>query len=305
MRILTTAWLCILMVAGGAVAQQAAETPPDRGLLTGRIFMEGKPMPGGIISLFNANTGTLPDQGSSRQVPEVLARIDQTGLFRVMLPPGSYFLGAITRKDRGRKGPPEPDEEFFFARDGEGKLRSFAIVAGKTTEAGILSGDQPESFPEIAEAFTVKGTIYDELGKPFGGALILVRGSLNVPKPLFVTPRTGPDGKYEIKLPAGRSFYLVVRKNLIDVGRPAPGDFVGAYGGTAPLTGNSPAVFSGGKPVTGKVGEVLTGMDVTMYKIPDPEELKKKYQDQTTAPMVGGIGVDQPLPASRKEAGRP
>ena len=97
----------------------------------------------------------------------------------------------------------------------------------------------------------------------------------------------------------------MVRENLVNVGRPRPVDFVGTFGGSPPqAAGKSPSVFSGGKPVTGKENQVLKGIDITMYKIPDPEEVKKRLVDESAKPILPGSSVPQPPGAMKsKKAG--
>jgi len=291
MRILINALLIILLSVTAGFADQDQTAPPEKGILKGKVFQNGKPMPRAIISLFSVAGGTPPDHGSTRRVPEGLIYVNEDGSFLVELFPGKYYLGAVSRSgDRRRMGPPSEDETFFFARNDNGELRQFEIAGGQINDVGTLTGVMPESFPEIEDYFTVAGTIFDEHGKPFSKALVLVRRELNVPRPLYISERTGADGKYEIKLPEGGSYYLVTRENLVNVGRPKPGNFVGIYGGTPPSSGAVPTVFAGGKVVSAGKGEVVSGIDITMYKIPDPEKRKEEFQAQSASPTPPGSG---------------
>lgn len=281
MHIWITVWLLVMLTSGLVGAEQLV-VPPGYGLLTGQVVMDDKPMPNATISVFLVGNGPPPDLGSSRRVPEGLFRAE-AGRFNIALPPGRYYLGVVSRLDLNRKGPPGMDEKFFFVRDKKGELREFVVSADKTDDLGLISGLTVEAFSEIANSFTVEGTIYDEQGKPFKGALVLVRGNQAVPRPLFISPRTGADGKYRLKLPAGQSYYLVVRENLNDIGRPVMGSHVGAYvRDSAPAAPRSP-MLSGGDPLTGITGQVLTGIDIVMRKVPNPEEVKEdilKKQDE-------------------------
>jgi hypothetical protein len=296
MRIWIAGLIGLLCLATAAVAAGPdAGKAPKPSALSGRVLQDGQPFPGGAMaSIFDAEQGSPPDRGSVRRVPKGLMKVDALGNFRVEVVPGKYYLGAVARSDRGRMGPPGPDEKFFFARDKAGELRIFEVFAGQTTDTGVLSGSRPESFPEIVDAFTVEGTIYDEQGKPFGGALILVRSELKVPRPLFISGRTGEDGGYQLKLPAGGPYFLVVRDNLINVGRPAPGDVVGIYGGAKPLSTDIPNILNGGRSVSGEVGTVLKGINIVMYKIPDPEEKKTEFLKQLESPTPPGSVISRP-----------
>lgn len=290
-----TALVIVLLLSGPTGAEQQ-EAPNEYGTLTGQVVMDGKPMLQATISIFNAGSGPPPDRGSSRRVPEGMFRAE-AGRFRIVLAPGRYYMGVVSRLDPDRKGPPGEDEKFFFVRGKKGELRQFEAIAGKTIDLGVISGLAPEAFPEIANGFTVEGTIYDERGKPFKGALVLVRGNLAVPRPLFISPPTGRDGKYRLKLPAGQSFYLVVRDNLVDVGRPVIGSPVGVYVRDSASAAPGAPMLSGGDPITGRAGQVLKGMDITIRKVANPEEVKESLQKQAESPLPLGKAGKMPLPA--------
>ncbi|MEN8136014.1 MAG: carboxypeptidase-like regulatory domain-containing protein [Thermodesulfobacteriota bacterium] len=295
-------WITVLLViflatAVDAVGQGGAAAP-EKGWLDGQVLQNGKPItPGAIVACFDATSGSAPDKGSVRRVPQGLVNVDRSSRFRIGLAPGKYYLGVVVRTQK-RKGPPGPNEDFFFARDKAGKLRVFEVIAGQTTNIGWFNGKGTESFPEIANAFTVEGKIFNEQGKPFGGALILVRADLMVPRPLYISGRTGKDGSYQLKLVAGGPYYLVVRENLVNVGRPAPGNFIGIYGSAMPVTSQIRAILNSGKPISGKAGEVVKGIDIVMYGIPNPEELQEKIREQQS-------GVSLPPGVVRKQPSSP
>ncbi|MEN8134623.1 MAG: hypothetical protein ABFS18_03685 [Thermodesulfobacteriota bacterium] len=258
MGILIKAILIGLLMVNVAVAEQSRDASSDKGILKGKVFQKNKPMPRAIIALFSVSSDNPPDLGSTRRVPDGLVKVDEAGKFSVELFPGKYYLGAVSRSDdRRRMGPPSANEDFFFARKDDGKLRQFEIVGGQINDVGTLSGIMPEAFPEIEDYFTVNGTIFNEKGQPFPRAFILVRRELNVPRPLFISERTSAAGKYELKLPERVPYYLVVREDLVNVGRPRPGNYVGIYGGSPPSAGVVPTVFAGGEVVTGKKGGPL------------------------------------------------
>lgn len=293
MRIWLTVWL-LLMFTGGSGAAESQKMPAGNGLLTGQVMMAGKPMPNATIAIFVVGNGPPPDLGSSRRVPEGTFRAEG-GRFKIALPPGRYYMGVAARLDPNRKGPPGDDEKFFFVRDKRGELRQFEVVAKKTVKLGRISGTAPESFPEIGNAFLVEGIIYDDEGKPLKGALVLVRGNPAVPRPLFISPRTGADGKYHLTLPADANYYLVVREDLANIGRPVKGTLVGAYvRGSAPDNAKTP-MLSTGDPVTGSAGQVLKGMDIKMRLVPNPEEVKDGLQKKAETSLSPEKSEDVPL----------
>lgn len=298
-RLLTA--LAVVVLAASGVFAQAWAPPPGNGFISGQVIYEvggKKTVPRAIISIFNSSREDLaPDNSAIQRVPDGLIRVNPSGQFRIVLPPGAYYLGVLFRSDISRNGPPGPEEVYFFPRDDKGELRIFEVKDGQETLAGELKGREPEKKPDLANPLTVEGTLYDEQGKPFADGLILVRSELANPKPLFISDRTGADGKYRLKLPPGGPYYLVARENLVNVGRPRPGEFVGAYGGKPPqVAGKAPTVFSGGEPVGGGPDETLTGKDIVMYKIPNPQEVKETLMEQSESPTFPGRGAQMKVP---------
>ena len=139
-----------------------------------------------------------------------------------------------------------------------------------------------------------------EDGKPYVGGVVLIKSDMNNQRPDFVSQRTGKDGKFRIQLPPDTTYYLVGRER--SVGRPLPGSYVGIYGSNAAITtggalpiGNvRPARPASGmpevvgrdtgpgedqpEPLTGKAGEVIRGIDITMFKVPVPGEQREQLQ---------------------------
>ena len=119
--------LTVFFVTVNSWAEAPGFLKARMGTLTGEIVIEGKPLPGAIVSFFNTASGPPPILGTVRRVPDMVTRTNQDGKFSVKLLPGSYFMGALVRQKGGGIGPPRPGEKFYFAHDKEGNLRSFDI----------------------------------------------------------------------------------------------------------------------------------------------------------------------------------
>jgi hypothetical protein len=272
------------------------------GTLSGQVMTDdGNPVPGGVVSFFDAQKGIPPLIADMHRIPDMIGRMGPEGRFTIKLLPGSYYMGAMLITDSGRgPGPPQKGETFYFAKDTSGELRTFTISTKEEKDAGVIIGAAPETFPLVKSLVTIEGRLLKEDGKPFIGGVVLIKSDMNNQRPDFVSQRTGEDGKFRIQLPPDTTYYLLGRER--SVGRPVPGSYVGTYGsnsaisegGALPIGNVRPAQPASGmpkvdgqdvgpgedlpKPLIGKAGEVLRGIDITMFKVPVPGEQRDKLQ---------------------------
>lgn len=272
------------------------------GTLSGQVVSEdGKPVAGGVVSFFNTEKGIPPLIAKMHRIPDMVGRMKQDGSFNVKLLPGSYYIGALIITDPARgPGPPREGEKFYFARDDKGNLQEFTLGAKEEKNVGQVMGALPNTFPRVQNLVTIEGRIILEDGKPFSGGVVLVKTDMNRPRPDFVSERTGEDGTFQLQLPADTSYYLLGREWA--VGRPVPGSYVGTYGSTSAISqggvlpiGNARPTQPGSgmpdqpgysqmvekeqpKALKGKAGEILTGVDIVMFKVPVPGEQREKIQ---------------------------
>jgi len=272
------------------------------GTLSGQVVTDdGKPVSGGVVSFFDSTKGIPPLIADMHRIPDIIGRMGPDGRFSVQLLPGSYYMGALLITDPGRgPGPPQEGETFYFAKDSNNELRTFTLGTKEEKDAGVIIGAAPETFPQVKNLVTFEGMLLKEDGKPFVGGVVLVKSDMNNQRPDLVSQRTGEDGKFRIQLPPDTAYYLVGRER--SVGRPVPGSYVGIYGsnsaisagGALPVGNVRPAQPGSGmpevfgrdigpeedlpEPVTGKAGEVLRGIDITMFKVPVPGEQREKLQ---------------------------
>jgi hypothetical protein len=69
-------------------------------------------------------------------------------------------------------------------------------------------------------------------------------------KPLFMAERTAVDGKYQLRLPKGGTYYLMVRA-AFDAGPPSADELIGFY--------------KNGQAVKLKTGVTKRGLDITVW----------------------------------------
>lgn len=271
------------------------------GSIGGRIFAEGKPQPLSMVAFFQEKNGPPSLDGGGGRVPEFLSRTDAEGAFKANLPVGRYFMGVLARSAGAPSGPPRPREKFYFAVDNQGQLLLLSVQGKTHLEVDRINVAPATVFVDRTSYCKVEGVVRDEHEAPVANVVVLGKSRLNIPRPEFISARTKADGRYSIRLPSGRPFYLVARQDIAAT-RPQPGTKVGTYGihsktGLATLT-----IFSVGSPppgvladdtesraqaVSGRPSEVRSGVDIFMYSVPDPEKVKKSVQGSINFPRLG------------------
>ncbi len=282
----------VLLFAGQSWAGTPGFMKASMGALEGRLYVNGKVLPNAIVAFFNKKGGQPPVAGSTRRVPDMVGRADDKGRFSVRLLPGWYYMGALIRVRGKGPGPPRKGEKFYFIKNDKGRLRAMEVKARAVTKAGRVDGLKPGAFKEFSKFMTIEGQILDSSGQPVAGALILLKDKINASRPQYIAPPSGKDGKFLVKVPPG-TYYLMARKSLLG-GRPRAGSLVGTYGKTSPLKANSKTggVRAGigvrggvgtALAVRGKDGEVISGININMFKIPDPEATRSRFEKRARA----------------------
>jgi len=229
-----------------------------RGTLTGQLLMKGgRPMAGGTVFLFAAEAGPPPAPERYWRVPDEVMTLDADGRFSLELRPGSYHVGGVKRAKELEIGPPHAGDQFLTSRDERGEPRSFTVREGETTDIGSL-GDAVPFDPALCgrrEGITgIEGTIVDPAGRPVAGALVFAYVNPDMSgKPLFVSNRSGADGRYLLRVGEGGRYFLKVR-DLYGGGPPAEGAVMGVYGDSAP------------QPLMVRTGALTSGADVRVVR---------------------------------------
>jgi len=271
--------------AHGAAPPSAAGQPV--GTMTGKVLFQDDLSRGGVVSFFYKRQGPPPDQGTSRRVPDRIARLNPDGSFSVRLVAGVYYMGAMQWYKGRKPGPPRQGEKFIFIRDAGGTLKTFEVIPGEDIDIGDVTGSAPTDFVEVSDSFIIRGMVTDENDTPFAGAVVLLKYNMNSPRPVYVSELTGENGKYEFSVPAG-TYYLIARQQLSMIGRPKPGSYLGTYGEKEekPLGGGQVMGASTGKAVTGKQGDIHENINIMMFKLPEPEARRLKIQEDVNAQKI-------------------
>jgi len=182
-----------------------------------------------------------------------------------MLADGTYFIGAIQRKSGENIGPPQ-EGDLFLPFHGEGSPMPHVVANGSATDLGIITGALPfkKSSIKIKDGITaIEGKVIDSRGKPVKNAFVF--GFLTpamVGKPLFISERTGKDGKYILRVHQGGDYFLKIR-NTYGGGAMKAGEIMGSYGQEKPVA------------VKAKSGEIVKGINITGIRFPGQGPKKK------------------------------
>ena len=261
------AFLIVSLLSGVGYAGPADKTIPENkatrefkaGAISGQIMIRsGVPMAGGMVYFFNDTAGPPPSISKYWRVPSESASIDSNGRFSAELDEGYYYMGAIKRISGGPLGPPQDGDYYFLSQDEKGKPKLHSVKKGETTDIGIVSEVRPFRNSMLAKrgVTAIEGTVLDAKSRPLEGVMVyaFVTNTL-VGRPLFVSDRTGKDGRYLLRVAGGGTYFLRVRNNY-GGGAPAKGDIIGAYGEGGP------------EGVDVKTGEVRKGIDIMAMVFP-------------------------------------
>jgi len=272
------------------------------GSMAGQVVYEGKPLSNVMLAFFDVANGLPPIAGGEGRIPDLHGYADADGKFSVKLLQGKYYLGVLLRDPNAKLGPPRIGEVYYFAEEGITKLRKLAIEDYKEVDYGVINCVLPGNFQETEDHFTVTGTVVKGAGEdePFPQAIIMAKTVATAMRPDYISAETGEDGKFTLSLPPGKTFYLMAR-SAITGAKPEPGDNIGKYGansiepqGSAATQSGPPPGASGVKPerivaeeslpVSGKNGQVIPGLIIHMYKMPDQQAIQSEIKNAAGAP---------------------
>ena len=267
----------------------------DLGRIKGIVVDEyNKIISPGFVALFKSEKYEPHDYGSTRRSPEMIAIIRKDGRFTAPIRPGSYYLGVIPRKLGHSPGPPKKGEKRLSAFTPDGKYRVFKVSKGETLDVGRVTVRDPGAFRELSSYFTVTGRVLNEKGEGVARALVMAKVKYDDPRPSFISDPAGPDGAYTLKLPPGK-YYFIARQSLTMAGRPEPGSPMGVLGQTKPVgiggKSDEPPAFIVGRP-----GDTFDHVDITMFKVPKPEERRREIEAGVKANRIDRSTLPPTLP---------
>ena len=225
------------------------------GWISGQMMIkDGGPMSDGMVVFFRADKGPAPDPNRYMRVPDEIDGIDTDGKFRVELPVGKYFMGAIKRMSGESIGPPNDGDYFFISRDIQDVQITYLIEEEKNLSIGIIANAVPfkREIPEDVTA--ISGSILDLKNEPVAGAIVFAYFTETMTGlPPFASYRTGEDGKYFISVNQGGRYYLRVRDKY-GGGPPVAGEVMGGYGEERAAAVNV------------KEGKITSGIDIKVIR---------------------------------------
>ncbi len=187
------------------------------------------------------------------RTPDFSRGTDGEGRFRISLPAGRYYLGAVKRMSGDRFGVPQVGDYVLLQHDEKGLLKQYWVRSGDVLDVGSIAGATPVRAQDLAKRSAktaITGVVVDTNGAPVGNAVVIAYVDPSVKgKPLFISESSKKDGKYLLRLTPG-TYYLRARNNLTG-GPPEPGQIVGYYGEGEPA------------PVEVKEGETVRDIDFT------------------------------------------
>lgn len=255
MRKVCSRWLA-LVVFLAAIASSAEAG--GKGRITGTLMLKkGEPMTNGTVLLFKDTSGPPPVPERYWRVPDEIVTSDAEGRFSAEVPEGTYYLGATKRVSGNELGALGDGDYFLMNRDEKGIATSYAVKGSETTNVGTISSMvqfNRAKFMKHEGITAIEGTVRDAKGKPVEKALVFAFVSPTmVGKPLFVSERTGKDGKFLLRVDKGGTFFLKSRE-VYGGGAPKAGEIISGYGERE------------SEPVNAETGKTVKGIDLRVIR---------------------------------------
>jgi hypothetical protein len=170
----------------------------EKPVLEGRVLdMEGRAVEGAMVFVYDSPSVKGPADFIS-------ARTEKDGLFRMVLPPGRYWLVARLKKTEGY-GPLMPGDKH------SGEPVEVELPPGGEVERDFVVGDLRDAI-KIKEKtregpVKISGRIIDEKGSPVREAYVLANRNEKVTGiPDYVSAWVDHEGRYTLYIPRGRYY---------------------------------------------------------------------------------------------------
>lgn len=215
----------------------------------GRTVSGGQPLADTYVYVYTESASGLmgPSYGEA-------LRSAADGTFQIELPAGRFFLAARKRADGGRSGEVDagdlngsyPGNPVTVQR---GTMLELGDLPLSPVDAGVRAERMHQGkFARTGTLFT--GRIVDQDGKPIKGVYVFAYlDSRMVGKPTYISAATAADGRFELHLGAGGTYFVGARSTY---GGPLePGEWVGTYDGSPDHAARA------GKGQTVALGEIV------------------------------------------------
>ena len=193
----------------------------------GRIVHNQQPVANAFVYVYSEKSAGLigPSYGEA-------VRSAADGTFTIPLPAGNFYLAARKRADGARSGDVAagdlnaswPGNPLTLKHGETSDLGDFAVTT-------VSAAGHKERFAQgkfAPTGTTLSGRMLDQDGKAVGGVYAFAYlDSRMVGKPVYISAATGADGRFELRLGDGGTYYIGARSTF---GGPLePGEWVGTY----------------------------------------------------------------------------
>lgn len=228
------ALLFLVFIATAACAEgKITKKPITEELLTatvsGQVMVDNnKPMPYGVILLYDKLLGPPPSLGKYLRVPDNISPLDKDGRFLLKLVEGTYYFQVAQKNPDAEIGPANEDENLYFHGDADGNALPLIVRKGAEVKLGQLKSFhwKPDMIRRDKGVTAVEGVVVDTDGKPVERAVVLAYyNSAGNGRPVFVSGRTDKNGRYQLRTNDGGTFLLKVR-SVFGGGKPSAGEYL-------------------------------------------------------------------------------
>ncbi len=196
----------------------------------GKVFAEGKPLPGAYAYAYPDNVGTVRGPAFAG-----FARTGEEGNFLLPLREGAYL---VVVRDKG--GGNETGAMSVAGKSGGGEGIRVNLPAGTTVDVGRITLHRPKESRRLMRAGSggleeaaaeIRGTVTRDDGSPATGVRVMAYADPGmIGRPFAVSGPTGPGGVFLLRLPKPGKYYLGARSEL--GGPVSPGEWIGAFDGS-------------------------------------------------------------------------
>jgi len=202
-----------------------AQKAQVKGGVLGVVTEDGKTVPGAIVYVYPDLTSQFKGMGLGMSAPT-----DAQGLFELPLPAGTYYLVVRLRQNGGFAGPLQAGDRFGYLPG-----NPLVLQENQVARVHVPLIEVPEKVERYAASMfgntSITGKIVNAKGAPVAGSqAMLYDDPMMLNRPLYVSQKTGADGRFILSFPQGGVYYLAARDQL--GGTPAPGEIYGRYQGS-------------------------------------------------------------------------
>src|SRR6185369_12688258 len=225
-------FLVFLATAVRAEDKAAVNSSPKEqsaATVSGQIMIgDNKPMPYGVILLYDGLLGPPPSLGKYWRVPDLITPLGKDGRFSLELADGTYYF-QVSQKNPGVEiGPASENEFLYFHGDADGNALPIIVSNRSSVKLGQLKAFlwKPEMIIRDKGVTSVEGVVVDTEGKPVERAVVLAYyNNVSQGRPVFISDRTDKNGRFQLRTNDGGTFYLKVR-SVVGGGKPSKGEYM-------------------------------------------------------------------------------